>query len=123
MVGNFEYFVVCGIGPEIRTLDGNRGFHGSYFMCIPSLLDQFPPNHSLYPSPPPQLPTLRDESEEEIMKLNLERKLDFKKSLTNISESAKDLLRKMLERDPKKRITAYEVLCHPWIVDENVALD
>ncbi|KAF6147203.1 hypothetical protein GIB67_039333, partial [Kingdonia uniflora] len=69
------------------------------------------------------LPHLRDESEEEIMKLNLEGKLDFKESLTEISESAKDLLGKMLERDPKKRITAYEVLCHPWIVDNNVALD
>ncbi|XP_042486487.1 DENN domain and WD repeat-containing protein SCD1-like [Macadamia integrifolia] len=54
----FEYFVVCGIGPEIRSLDGNRGFHGTGVMYLPSLLDQFPPsNHSLYPPPPPQLPT------------------------------------------------------------------
>ncbi|KAF6137110.1 hypothetical protein GIB67_030874 [Kingdonia uniflora] len=69
------------------------------------------------------LPPLRVESEEEIMKLNLEGKLNFKESLTEISESAKDLLGKMLERDPKKRITAYKVLCHPWIVDDNVILD
>lgn len=54
----FEYFVVCGMGPEIRTLDGNKGFHGSGVMYLPSLLDQYPPpNHSLYPPPPPQLPT------------------------------------------------------------------
>lgn len=54
----FEYFVVCGIGPEIRTLDGNKGFHGPEVMYLPSLLDQYPPpNHSLYPPPPPQLPT------------------------------------------------------------------
>lgn len=54
----FEYFVVCGIGPEIRTLDGNKGFHGTSHMYLPSLLDQFPPiNHSLYPPPPPQLST------------------------------------------------------------------
>ncbi|KAF5445397.1 hypothetical protein F2P56_034448 [Juglans regia] len=54
----FEYFVVCGIGPEIRTLDGNRGFHGTGVMYLSSLLDQFPPpNHSLYPPPPPQLST------------------------------------------------------------------
>lgn len=54
----FEYFVVCGIGPEIRTLDGNKGFHGTGVMYLASLLDQYPPlNHSLYPPPPPQLPT------------------------------------------------------------------
>ena len=28
-----------------------------------------------------------------------------------ISESAKDLVRKMLTRNPKKRLTAHEVLC------------
>ena len=55
----FEYFVVCGIGPEIRTLDGDKGFHGNGVMYLPSLLDQYPPlNHSLYPSPPPQLSTV-----------------------------------------------------------------
>ncbi|XP_010529441.1 PREDICTED: calcium-dependent protein kinase 21 [Tarenaya hassleriana] len=33
----------------------------------------------------------------------------------SISESAKDLVRKMLTKDPKKRITASQVLEHPWI--------
>ncbi|XP_027363369.1 calcium-dependent protein kinase 4 isoform X2 [Abrus precatorius] len=41
----------------------------------------------------------------------------------NISESAKDLVQQMLDRDPKKRISAHEVLCHPWIVDDKVAPD
>ncbi|KAL4279188.1 hypothetical protein GQ457_03G029110 [Hibiscus cannabinus] len=41
----------------------------------------------------------------------------------SISDSAKDLLMKMLERDPQKRISAHEVLCHPWIVDDRVAPD
>lgn len=54
----FEYFVVCGVGPEIRTLDGIRGYHGTATMYLSSLLDQYPPsNHSLYPPPPPQLST------------------------------------------------------------------
>ncbi|XP_011072936.1 DENN domain and WD repeat-containing protein SCD1-like [Sesamum indicum] len=54
----FEYFVVCGIGPEIRTLDGSRGYHGTDTMYLPALLDQYPhSNNSLYPPPPPQLST------------------------------------------------------------------
>lgn len=55
----FEYFVVCGIGPEIRTLDGSKGYHGPEYYYLSSVLDQFPPlNHSLYPPPPPQLSTV-----------------------------------------------------------------
>ncbi|KAL3503511.1 hypothetical protein ACH5RR_037960 [Cinchona calisaya] len=33
----------------------------------------------------------------------------------SISSSAKDLVRKMLTQDPKKRITAAQVLDHPWM--------
>lgn len=59
MAGIFEYFVVCGLGPEIRTLDGNKGFHGTGVFYLASLLDQYPPsNHSLYAPPPPQLSTV-----------------------------------------------------------------
>ncbi|XP_068651948.1 DENN domain and WD repeat-containing protein SCD1 isoform X2 [Aristolochia californica] len=54
----FEYFVVCGIGPEIHTLDGEKGFQGMGVMYMASFLEQFPPTAtSLYPPPPPQLPT------------------------------------------------------------------
>ncbi|KAK8968559.1 hypothetical protein KSP40_PGU000267 [Platanthera guangdongensis] len=53
----FEYFVVCGIGPEIQTLDGGKGFKGPGIMYMPSLLEQFPPSNPLYLPPPPQLPT------------------------------------------------------------------
>uniref|UniRef100_A0A0D9VJL4 non-specific serine/threonine protein kinase n=1 Tax=Leersia perrieri TaxID=77586 RepID=A0A0D9VJL4_9ORYZ len=40
-----------------------------------------------------------------------------------ISDSAKDLIRKMLNPRPKERLTAHEVLCHPWICDHGVAPD
>nr|XP_043631013.1 DENN domain and WD repeat-containing protein SCD1 [Erigeron canadensis] len=54
----FEYFVVCGIGAEIRTLDDEKGFYGTSVFYLASLLDQYPPpTHTLYPPPPPQLPT------------------------------------------------------------------
>ncbi|XP_051132338.1 calcium-dependent protein kinase 20-like [Andrographis paniculata] len=41
----------------------------------------------------------------------------------SISEGAKDLVRKMLVRDPKKRLTAHQVLCHPWVQVDGVAPD
>ncbi|WOK94194.1 calcium-dependent protein kinase 10-like [Canna indica] len=41
----------------------------------------------------------------------------------SISVSAKDLVRKILVRDPKKRLTAHEVLCHPWVQVDGVAPD
>ncbi|CAL9087149.1 unnamed protein product [Musa textilis] len=40
-----------------------------------------------------------------------------------ISESAKDLIRKMLCSTPSERLTAHQVLCHPWICDHGVAPD
>ncbi|KAL5713746.1 non-specific serine/threonine protein kinase [Ranunculus cassubicifolius] len=40
-----------------------------------------------------------------------------------ISDSAKDLIRKMLCSSPADRLTAHEVLCHPWICENGVAPD
>ncbi|KAG9157583.1 hypothetical protein Leryth_022258 [Lithospermum erythrorhizon] len=40
-----------------------------------------------------------------------------------ISNSAKDLIKKMLCMQPSKRLTAHEVLCHPWICKNGVAPD
>eukprot|EP00250_Pteridium_aquilinum_P005248 c15373_g1_i1 orf=521-2083(-) len=40
-----------------------------------------------------------------------------------ISASAKNLIKNMLNSDPGKRFTAHEVLCHPWICEDGVAPD
>ncbi|XP_076921204.1 calcium-dependent protein kinase 26-like [Bidens hawaiensis] len=40
-----------------------------------------------------------------------------------ISDSAKDLITKMLCSRPSDRLTAHEVLCHPWICENGVAPD
>ncbi|XP_022989374.1 calcium-dependent protein kinase 26-like [Cucurbita maxima] len=40
-----------------------------------------------------------------------------------ISDSAKDIIRKMLCSRPSDRLTAHEVLCHPWICENGVAPD
>ena len=52
------------------------------------------------------------ESEQGIFEQVLHGDLDFSSDpWPSISESAKDLVRKMLVRDPKKRLTAHQVLC------------
>ncbi|PNY02810.1 calcium-dependent protein kinase 3-like protein, partial [Trifolium pratense] len=38
-----------------------------------------------------------------------------------ISSSAKDLIKKMLQGDPKERITAAEVLNHPWMKEDGAS--
>ncbi|KAF7811719.1 calcium-dependent protein kinase 11 [Senna tora] len=70
------------------------------------------------------VPPFWAETEPGIFRQILQGKLDFQSEpWPSISDSAKDLVKKMLERDPKKRISAHEVLCHPWINDDNVAPD
>ncbi|XP_060177133.1 calcium-dependent protein kinase 20-like [Lycium barbarum] len=70
------------------------------------------------------VPPFWDESEQGIFEQVLKGELDFaSEPWPAISESAKDLVRKMLVRDPKKRLTAHEVLCHPWVRVGGVAPD
>jgi calcium-dependent protein kinase len=40
-----------------------------------------------------------------------------------IAETAKDLLRRMLNPNAAKRLKAHQVLCHPWICEDGVAPD
>ncbi|KAJ8765345.1 hypothetical protein K2173_012042 [Erythroxylum novogranatense] len=70
------------------------------------------------------VPPFSAETEKGIFRQILQGKLDFDSApWPSISDSAKDLIRKMLERNPKRRLTAHEVLCHPWIVDDRIAPD
>ncbi|KAL8172567.1 hypothetical protein V2J09_024371 [Rumex salicifolius] len=70
------------------------------------------------------VPPFWAETEAGIFRQILHGKLDFdSEPWPSISDSAKDLIRKMLDRDPRRRLTAHQVLCHPWIVDDNIAPD
>ncbi|MBA0596659.1 hypothetical protein Gorai_013469, partial [Gossypium raimondii] len=70
------------------------------------------------------VPPFWGETEQEIFEEVLHGELDFTSDpWPNISESAKDLVKKMLVRDAKKRITAHEVLRHPWVQVDGVAPD
>ncbi|GAA0176090.1 non-receptor serine/threonine protein kinase [Lithospermum erythrorhizon] len=70
------------------------------------------------------VPPFWAETERGIFRQILLGKLDFESEpWPGISDSAKDLIRKMLDRNPRTRLTAHEVLCHPWIVDDSLAPD
>ncbi|KAK4417449.1 Calcium-dependent protein kinase SK5 [Sesamum alatum] len=70
------------------------------------------------------VPPFWAETEMGIFRQILRGKLDFdSEPWPGISDVAKDLITKMLDRNPKTRLTAHEVLCHPWIVDDTMAPD
>ncbi|KAF8396347.1 hypothetical protein HHK36_017964 [Tetracentron sinense] len=70
------------------------------------------------------VPPFWDETEKGIFEQVLHGDLDFSSDpWPSISESAKDLVRRMLVRDPRRRLTAHEVLCHPWVQVDGVAPD
>ncbi|OAY25930.1 calcium-dependent protein kinase 21 [Manihot esculenta] len=70
------------------------------------------------------VPPFWAETEKGIFDAILEGYIDFESSpWPSISDSAKDLVRRMLTQDPKKRITSAQVLDHPWIKDGGAASD
>ncbi|KAI3832509.1 hypothetical protein MKW98_002055 [Papaver atlanticum] len=70
------------------------------------------------------VPPFWAETEQGIFEQVLHGDLDFSSEpWPSISESAKDLVKRMLIRDPKKRLTAHQVLCHPWVQVDGVAPD
>ncbi|KAF5192612.1 Calcium-dependent protein kinase [Thalictrum thalictroides] len=70
------------------------------------------------------VPPFWAETEKGIFDAILEGEIDFESApWPAISNSAKDLVRKMLTQDPKKRITSVQVLEHPWIREDGEASD
>ncbi|XAR65640.1 Calcium/calmodulin-dependent protein kinase [Bertholletia excelsa] len=70
------------------------------------------------------VPPFWAETDKGIFDAVLEGVIDFESDpWPSISSSAKDLVRKMLTQDPKKRITAAQVLEHPWMREGGDASD
>ncbi|KAL3621955.1 Calcium-dependent protein kinase 17 [Castilleja foliolosa] len=70
------------------------------------------------------VPPFWAESENGIFNAILRGHIDFSSDpWPSISNGAKDLVRKMLNSDPKQRLTAFEVLSHPWIKEDGEAPD
>ncbi|RLM99394.1 calcium-dependent protein kinase [Panicum miliaceum] len=70
------------------------------------------------------VPPFWAESEHGIFNAILRGQVDFTSDpWPRISHGAKDLVRKMLNPDPKQRISAHDVLNHPWIKEDGEAPD
>ncbi|KAG2601689.1 hypothetical protein PVAP13_5KG605500 [Panicum virgatum] len=62
------------------------------------------------------VPPFWAETEQGVAQAILRGNIDFKREpWPNVSDNAKDLVRHMLEPDPKLRLTAKQVLEHPWL--------
>ncbi|KAG6411399.1 hypothetical protein SASPL_129481 [Salvia splendens] len=70
------------------------------------------------------VPPFWAESENGIFNAILRSHVDFScDPWPNISNGAKDLIKKMLNPDPKQRLSAFQVLNHPWIKEDGEAPD
>ncbi|KAI4304798.1 hypothetical protein MLD38_040266 [Melastoma candidum] len=70
------------------------------------------------------VPPFWAESENGIFNAILRGHVDFSSDpWPAISPGAKDLVKKMLNSDPKQRLTAFQVLNHPWIKEDGEAPD
>ncbi|KAI3992753.1 hypothetical protein MKX01_021714 [Papaver californicum] len=70
------------------------------------------------------VPPFWAENEKGIFEAVLQGDIDFESApWPSISHSAKDLVKKMLTQDPRKRITSAQVLDHPWLKEGGEASD
>ena len=62
------------------------------------------------------VPPFWAETEQGVAQAIIRSVIDFKREpWPKVSDNAKDLVKKMLDPDPKRRLTAQEVLDHPWL--------
>lgn len=64
-------------------------------------------------------PPFYDDNDTRLFKLIMKGHFEFQSPYwDDVGESAKDLIKQMLQVDPAKRLTADQVLSHPWITGE-----
>lgn len=101
----------CGtpgyVAPEILLAGKNEGYRNN--------VDVFSAGVTLYVLLSGYEP-FYGETEKELVKDNKECKVDYPESdWKTVSIEGQDLVEKMLQRDPTRRITAIAALSHPWI--------
>ncbi|XP_047311318.1 calcium-dependent protein kinase 32-like [Impatiens glandulifera] len=68
------------------------------------------------------VPPFWAETEQGVAQAIIRSVVDFKREpWPKVSDNAKDLVKKMLEPDPRRRLTAHQVLDHPWLLNAKKA--
>jgi len=81
-----------------------------YIMYFPSLI-----KHRLCGFPP-----FYEDNNQKLFEMIKKCEYDFPSPYwDDISDNAKDLIKRILVEDPKKRLTAEDILAHPWITSES----
>ena len=57
----------------------------------------------------------RSSNKDELKRQIIEKEITFNKKERKLSSSCKDIILKMLEKDPVKRIGVSEIFDHPWV--------
>ena len=57
----------------------------------------------------------RSSNKDELKKQIIEKDININRKELNISDSCKDLIFRLLDKDPNKRISVSEIFDHPWI--------
>ncbi|PON32481.1 Serine/threonine protein kinase [Parasponia andersonii] len=96
--GVILYILLCGVPPFWAELSNMEWKGTVYELLILNLL------------------SCRAETEQGVAQAIIRSVLDFKRDpWPKVSDNAKDLVKKMLDPDPRRRLTAQEVLDHPWL--------
>ena len=67
------------------------------------------------------LSDMRDKNENSDLKYQIVN--NKPKKIKNISNEAKNLLNRLLDKNPEKRLTCDEILNHPWLKNNNIEID
>ncbi|XAR70233.1 Non-specific serine/threonine protein kinase [Bertholletia excelsa] len=105
-----------GLSVFFKPGDIFKDLVGSAYYVAPEVLRR---NYGLNGVPP-----FWGETEQSIFDAVLRGHLDFSSSpWPSVTNSAKDLVKKMLRSDPKERLSALDVLNHPWMREDGDASD
>ncbi|RVW43099.1 Calcium-dependent protein kinase 1 [Vitis vinifera] len=126
---SYTLFVVCGMMLCVNAGDVFKDLVGSAYYVAPEVLRRsYGAEADIWSAGVilfillSGVPPFWGENEQSIFDTILRGHIDFSSDpWPSISNSAKDLVKKMLRADPKERLTAIDVLNHPWMKEDGAS--